>query len=183
MAKLVIKTLGRLEISLDDTLLPKNLPAKALSLLVYLAVTAAPQSREHLAALLWGEQSESEARVSLRQALATLRRHVGAHLIIETGSIEFDRTQPYWLDVEQLKREAENVERGAIKQDSLHTPRFTLHDVVRGDFLAGLSVKHAPDFELWVLEEREKYRVRAATLLERAAQHALENGDDADALA
>src|SRR5215470_5827760 len=34
-------------------------------------------SRERLTALLWGDRDEEQARGSLRQALAELRRHIG----------------------------------------------------------------------------------------------------------
>src|ERR1051325_7847309 len=51
---------------------------KAEALLAYLArPTGRFHSREKLAALLWGETSEAQARQSLRQALASLRRATG----------------------------------------------------------------------------------------------------------
>ena len=50
---------------------------KAQALLVYLALTAKPHSREHLATLLWGDRFDESARNSLRQALHTLRKATG----------------------------------------------------------------------------------------------------------
>jgi hypothetical protein len=48
---------------------------KACGLLAYLAMPLGrPRSREELTALLWGERPEAQARTSVRQALATLRR-------------------------------------------------------------------------------------------------------------
>jgi DNA-binding SARP family transcriptional activator len=44
---------------------------KALALLAYLGVTGTPQSRDHLAALLWPERSQTRARGNLRVALST----------------------------------------------------------------------------------------------------------------
>jgi tetratricopeptide (TPR) repeat protein len=51
-----------------------------------------------------------------------------------------------------------------------------------GDFLQGLVVKHSPDFELWMLEEREKYRARAEALLQRVAETQLEDGEAGEVL-
>ena len=50
---------------------------KAQALLVYLALTGKPQSREHLATLLWGERPDDQARRSLRQVLFALRKALG----------------------------------------------------------------------------------------------------------
>ncbi|HJX87157.1 MAG TPA: hypothetical protein VJ277_06275, partial [Gemmatimonadales bacterium] len=51
--------------------------SKALALLAYLVMEPHPHSRETLAALLWGESPEHEARASLRQALKQLRTGLG----------------------------------------------------------------------------------------------------------
>ena len=50
---------------------------KAQALLVYLALSGKPQSREHLATLLWGERPDDQARSSLRQVLFALRKALG----------------------------------------------------------------------------------------------------------
>ena len=66
---------------------PVDLPNKKLAcLLTYLACTApVPQSRETLATLLWGSQSETRARHNLRQALFRLRRTLGKDVFISDG--------------------------------------------------------------------------------------------------
>ena len=48
------------------------------SLLAYLLLNEAPQSREHVAFLLWPESVESQARTNLRQLLHHLRRALPA---------------------------------------------------------------------------------------------------------
>src|SRR5215470_18637805 len=48
---------------------------KAQALLAYLALhQGEPQARAKLAALLWGERNEAQARDSLRQALSLVRK-------------------------------------------------------------------------------------------------------------
>ena len=54
---------------------PLDVPKKAMALLAYLAL--APHgacAREGLAALLWGDTPETQARQSLRKTLSTLRQ-------------------------------------------------------------------------------------------------------------
>src|SRR5215470_8097262 len=67
---------------------------KAQALLAYLALhPGEPQARAKLAALLWGERSEAQARDSLRQALSLVRKalsSVGAQpLIAHEDTITF----------------------------------------------------------------------------------------------
>jgi DNA-binding SARP family transcriptional activator len=84
MFPLELKALGPLEVALDGQ--PLTLAnRKAQALLAYLAVTALPQTRDNLAALLWPEAPQARARASLRQTLWGLRR------------AGFDE----WLEIEQ----------------------------------------------------------------------------------
>ncbi len=55
---------------------------KAQALLVYLALTGKPQSREHLATLLWGDRFDDQARSSLRQTLFVLRKAMGEDILV-----------------------------------------------------------------------------------------------------
>lgn len=72
---------------------------KAQALLIYLALTGKPHSREHLATLLWGDRFDEQARGSLRQALFALRKVVGEGVVagndpleLADGAIEVMRT-------------------------------------------------------------------------------------------
>lgn len=174
--KLTLTTLGHVTVTRDNENIGGKLPAKALALLVYLAVTARPHSREHLANLLWGEENETKAQASLRQALSTLKPIADGFLILEKATVTFDRAGGFWLDADELVRETRNENVG-------YDSRFSfLASLYRGDFLSTLTIKNAPDFEVWVLEQREKYRARAAELLQRVAQVNLDAGNERAAL-
>ena len=54
---------------------------KVESLLAYLLLHREPQSRDHLATLLWGDTSDVQARQSLRTALATVRKEISPDLL------------------------------------------------------------------------------------------------------
>jgi class 3 adenylate cyclase len=77
--------LARFELTGPDG--PVDLPNRKLAgLLAYLACTApVPQSREKLAALLWGSYFETQAHQNLRQALFRLRRVLGADALVSDG--------------------------------------------------------------------------------------------------
>src|SRR4030095_7792538 len=69
---------------------------KARALLAYLAVpTGRAHSRDKLAALLWGDTAEPQARNSLRQCLFGIRRVLVAHrvraLVVDGESVALDQ--------------------------------------------------------------------------------------------
>lgn len=127
--------------------------AKSQALLAYLAVTGQSHPRLHLADLLWSEMEESSALANLRQIVGDLRSQVGAHLRIERQSLALDRATPHWLDVADFEQKAgERLE---------SQPTGQLEEAVafyRGDFLEGLYVNDAPQFENWVTGQRERLR-------------------------
>src|SRR5262245_24774527 len=79
-------------------------PGKKLrALIVCLALSPeAPWSRERLAALLWDDRDEEQARGSLRQALAELRRLLGEPdpLLADRETISL---KPSGVDVDALE--------------------------------------------------------------------------------
>ena len=85
LPKFRLSLLGRFELTGPDG--PVDLPSKKLAgLLDYLACMAPqPQSREKLAALLWGSHFDAQARQNLRQALFRLRRVLGEDVLIGDG--------------------------------------------------------------------------------------------------
>jgi TolB-like protein/Tfp pilus assembly protein PilF len=84
LPKFRLSLLGRFELTGLDG--PVELPSKKLAgLLAYLALAPQPQSREKLAALLWGSHFDAQARQNLRQALFRLRRVLGEDVLIGDG--------------------------------------------------------------------------------------------------
>ncbi|MEO8089715.1 MAG: BTAD domain-containing putative transcriptional regulator, partial [Gemmatimonadales bacterium] len=115
--------------------------AKVLALLTYLVLEPGPHSREELAGLLWGESPEPEARASLRQALKHLRDAIGDN--VGGGRSVVQLTQPIQCEVRDFRKFAiEEPERALTTE----IPRF----------LAGFSVRHAPQFDEWVSATRRE---------------------------
>src|SRR6266545_7128460 len=74
MGRLTLSLLGGFQARLDSGP-PLVVPAKAQALLAYLGTRPGQaHRRDKLAALLWSETSDQQARDSLRHALAALRK-------------------------------------------------------------------------------------------------------------
>jgi len=183
--RLRLLLLGSPQILLGDQPLTGFATNKAQALLFYLAVTASsgagsvtPHSRDAIAALLWGEMTDAQARQNLRAVLPDLRRLVGNHVQITRQAIAFDPTSPYWLDVAVLRRA---LKPGPAAVDL--AARQAAIDLYGGEFLSGFYVHNAPDFEAWVLEQREQIHTLVVDALFSLVNEYTQRADYAAALA
>ncbi|HEY7482563.1 MAG TPA: AAA family ATPase [Gemmatimonadales bacterium] len=133
--------------------------AKSLALLTYLALESRPHTREALADLFWGESPEAEARASLRQALKQLRDTVGE--VVQSDRRLVQLAQPIHCDVTEFLRLAESDPQKAAAFD---IPRF----------LAGFSIRHAPQFDEWAAETRSALLQRYVGVLATLARDAMD---------
>src|SRR6266704_410597 len=149
---------------------PELLWRKHLALLVYLARSPRKsRTREHLVGLLWSDRDEKQARHSLSEALRVLRRVLG-----DAG---------VQADVDQVRLAADGV--------TLDCDRFAAlaargewdaaAALVEGEFLEGLSLPGANEFENWLGAERALWRAQALEAFVRSADARLAGGDPAAA--
>ncbi|MBK6326411.1 MAG: hypothetical protein IPF56_10810 [Chloroflexi bacterium] len=75
-AVLEIRLFGGMAIRRGDAPISGFVSNKAPALLAYLAVTGRTHQRDVLAALLWGEMTDADAKNNLRQMLTNLRKLV-----------------------------------------------------------------------------------------------------------
>ncbi|MBX3059826.1 MAG: hypothetical protein KF770_25520 [Anaerolineae bacterium] len=147
--------------------------AKGLALLIYLAVTGRPHSRTALAGLLWGDMPEETARANLRLTLSKLRK-VLPEPILQADRLEIGLAN-YWLDVREFE------ERLEIRDWRLETAQISnLQSPIslyRGDFLEDFHVPNAPEFDDWVLRQREHWRHTAVTGLSQWLDTAVQQND------
>src|SRR4030067_111408 len=104
---LQIRLLGSLKITRDGSPALTFISNKVPALLAYLAVTRRAHTRDKLAALLWGEMSDADAKNNLRQALANLRKFAGDCLTITRDSIEFSGDS--FLDSAQIEADVKSA--------------------------------------------------------------------------
>jgi DNA-binding SARP family transcriptional activator/TolB-like protein/Tfp pilus assembly protein PilF len=147
---------------------------KDRQLLAYLAMQGGrPQSREKLASLLWADRAEEQARDSLRQSLAALRR---AFRAVGLDPIASDRSQAS-LDRAIVTTDVATFCEGCIGA----APSAFLAGLYRGPFLEGLDAS-TPDFERWVSQERQRLATLAEQLVCTASISVLPTGDTEAAL-
>ena len=143
---------------------------KPRALLAYLALDVRrAHSRERLAALLWPDSSEMQARTSLRQALTALRRALGdAAAALIAADVEAVALAPdaFVLDVTEFER---GIEVGTT--DALRSSLA----LYRGDLLDGVSAESA-SFEQWLAAERERLRALAVRGLASLLDHQQQSG-------
>lgn len=169
--QLQLSVLGKPEIKREWEPLVELAAAKDQALLIYLAMTGESYSRSTLAGLLWGKRTEERARANLRMALSRLRKSVGDHLIITRQTVAFNFDQPHWLDVAEFEAGASAPAQSKIE------PLYAAVDLYRGDFLDDFYVRDAPEFEEWVLMERERLRLLVLEGLSHLAEVARQRGD------
>jgi DNA-binding SARP family transcriptional activator len=172
--------MGVLQLTLGGVDLTAEISAKGQALLCYLALSRQIHSRQVLAGLLWGDKPEEDARRSLRVDLVAIRRLLPDHLDITRQTLAFNRASPYWLDVEAFEHHLQR----AVGADGA-VARATLREAValyRGDFLAGFEVSDSPDFEEWMLMQRERLRQMALQTMDRLVNICIEQENYSDGI-
>lgn len=171
--------LGKPRIELDGRAVDGLRTTKAQALLFYLAVTGRAHTRHELAGLFWGEDGEENAKNSLRVALANLNKVLPDRLASDRLTVAFRLDQPHTIDAHLFAQQAQAVVSATeIDPDALQT----LARICRGDFLLDFHVDGAPEFEAWLLREREHYHQLALTLLDRLGDALLLNRRYAEAV-
>ena len=153
---------------------------KALALLCYLAIRAQPVSRVELANLFWGDKTETQGRGNLSRVLNNLSA-------LFPDSFETNR------ETVQLKRGAFAVDCAEFdaatdderRKTDLETVVRHLSSVVpfyRGEFMSGMFLDDCPEFELWLVQERERWQQRIVSVLDCLSGHHARRGEFANAL-
>lgn len=173
--------LGVPEVQLDSNSLITSLNGRALALLAYLCVTRQQYSRSMLADLLWGDQSEQQARTNLRYVLRDLRKVVDDYLIVDRQTISFNQDLPHWIDVNIF---ADNLAAGSALTDSSGSTDILkeLANLYTDEFMTGFYVQNAPNFERWMFAERRYLHDLAVQGLQVCVQRYWEAGEYEDGL-
>ncbi len=171
MSPIRIELLGRLRITLAQQPLASVNTNRLQSLLAFLVLNSgAPQSREHLAFLLWPESGESQARTNLRQLLYHLRRALPA----ECTPLTIDNRTVHWrtdaaCSIDVIDFEAATARAGGYaekKGDLSHDAPVKLSSkrqrLYQDDLLPDL-------YDDWLQTRREQLRQQFAEVLGRLA--------------
>jgi len=145
---------------------------KAVALLAYLAVGDGPASRESLVTLLWSRYGRAGGHAALRRTLSTIRSALGRDVLAtERENVGLSAAEGLWVDILHFRqltaRSAAHAhgERGVCR-DCLPILEEAAR-LLRGELLAGFTLKDSLDFDDWQFYATEKIRTQAAHLLDR----------------
>ncbi len=160
--------------------LPVPTSARAVSLLAYLVARAGrPQPRAHLAALLWPDSSDAQARTNLRRELHRLRDLLGSLdcLVVEGGTLLWRDDPRCEVDVRVFARACAAAREGAAAGDEAVVAEGVATALAgyHGAFLPG---RH----EEWVAEVRDELRRDCVALCDLAVEFWRRRDDPAAAL-
>ncbi len=118
--------------------------------------------RDTLLGVFWPELDQDRARANLRQSLAFIRRSLGDDVLIRGGDEEVGiNSERVWCDAAEFQQA---VERADWKEAI---------ELYGGDFLKGLFLSNATEFEPWLERERARYAGAYCRALEGAASSAV----------
>jgi DNA-binding SARP family transcriptional activator len=174
MVALKLRLLGGFEIRLASGAAISLSTKKAQALVAYLAVRPGQSyRRDQIAALLWGEKGDDQARDGLRHALVHLRRALAAAdrpaLVIEGQTLALGAAD---VDVVSFERDIAEGTPDALARAA---------DLYRGDLLQGFSLNE-PVFEEWLVAERERLREIALDALARLLAHQMDGANSERAI-
>ncbi len=160
------RLLGAPVFEVDGRLLPLG-SGRVPALLGYLVATRQMHARERLSGLFWPDVPERNALASLRTALYDVRRALG-----DASDVLFvERTRVGLRPERIVQLDLATLEVGAADGDGFdEAAAEAAVAAYNGTFLEGVAVPDAPEFDDWLVVERERYLnlyVRAAWRLGR----------------
>ncbi|HEU4321582.1 MAG TPA: BTAD domain-containing putative transcriptional regulator [Roseiflexaceae bacterium] len=206
-ARFRIQLFGSFQVERGDGTAIRVDSRKGQALLAYLVRQQRPPEREHLAVLLWSNLPGARARRNLSRELSLLNTclqncfHSDYHTVGWAGGADL------WVDTAALERHiadpVETAEPGArqaalpiFSQTDDSGPRSLQRELppsqaasltsavelYRGEFLAGFYLDGCPEFETWLLLERERWHLRVTTILDLLIAHHTLRGESSQAI-
>jgi len=153
---------------------------KAAALLCYLSMTPGECQRELLATMFWPEGSQQKALANLRRTLSSLNASLPGWIEAERGTLALKRNGKLWVDVDAFHQSLLDLHQHPhpekeVCEECLPALEKTI-EMVRGEFLEGLNLMDAPDFDNWQFFQRDGLRQEYADVLQRLSSARAERG-------
>lgn len=178
--------LGGMAYDLDGRPLDISPGKKGEALCCYLLCNMGKRfSREYLAELFWADSTAEAARYNLRYTLWLLRRALGegstgdpstaeslseSFIVSTRYYLKFNERSPTEVDSLQFENKAKAVLTSLpdklVGQEGKIEYAERVLQIYKGDFLKGFGVKTSPEFEDWMLVEKERLQATYLALLE-----------------
>ncbi|MDX1522358.1 MAG: BTAD domain-containing putative transcriptional regulator, partial [Anaerolineae bacterium] len=171
MANLKLLLFGPPRIELDGKTVEIR-RRKVLAMLIYLAVTRQPHTRDALATLFYPDHPQQRARTYLRRDLAVLNSSLNNEwLITNRETVELAQSPALWVDAAIFTQALTDTQAHDHPPDE-HCPHCqSLLDeaahLYSDDFLTGFTLRDCPEFDDWQFFEAESLRQNLASILER----------------
>ncbi|MFN8465634.1 MAG: tetratricopeptide repeat protein [Caldilineaceae bacterium] len=158
---------------------------KTRALLAYLATeNSLPHTREFMAELLWPERPQGVALANLRHTLANLRTAIADHdaaqpcLLVSHQTLQFDpaclANGATFVDAARFEAILVAVEGNRLAACSQAVALYG------GPFLQGFTLDGSPEFEAWLLLQRERFSHLAGLALARLVRGCIDCGSFAE---
>lgn len=149
MAALVLRLLGGFEAYLSDGSVLALSTKSGQALLAYLALTPGRRhARDKIAAFLWEDRPDQQARTSLRQTLAVLRKSLPAEMTWLSAD-------DGWLALDASICELDATDFDALSKESTEAALARAASLYKGDLLQGFQLR-SESFSDWLRAERER---------------------------
>jgi len=168
MTVLTLKLLGPIRVEREGIAIRGFRSQKTLALLGYLAAEQRPVSRMYLAGLFWGDLAEAKPQGELRRALHNLAS-------LMPGCLQSDRRIVQFVAGTVCRVDLTMFETLQAKGDM--TALAAAVDLYQGDFMEDIYLNDCPDFETWLLAEREYWRQKMARGLQNLIIYHTHRGD------
>jgi adenylate cyclase len=149
---------------------PRFRSRRTVALLGYLAAERRPVARDLLAGLFWPDETYAKGRANLSRELHNLAQILPGCWELDRQAVAFTPSANTIVDLYQLL----HLEEEERWQEAA--------ELVGGEFLEGVTLGDNPEFENWLLGERERWRARVETVLTRVIEGHTRRGRYADAL-
>ncbi len=158
---------------------------KSAALLAYLSTEGRRYQREVVATIFWPEASQPKAFGNLRRTLSSLNSRLPGWIEADRETIGIKQTDKLWCDVaafnELLARVKGFCSAGNELCEECRAALEEALELYRGNFLDGLNLDDAPEFDDWEMVQREELRRELADVLQRLsmAYSRIERWDEA----
>ena len=168
MTQMNLSLLGTTQVKWSEGKPPRFRSRTATALLCYLAAENRPISRSSLITLFWPDQPETQGRSELRRVLHNLSTILPDCIVTERQIVQFQPTDNCQVDLQRLRQLHHTTALPDLQEAAV---------LCRGELAEGLYLEECPEFDAWLMAERERWRQRCYDVLAAAARLSTEAGN------
>ena len=167
-----LRMLGPLQLKRLGETITNFRSQRAIALLVYLVCEERPIPRAELVELFWPDKTAQQGRANLRWVLNYLGKLLPNCWEIDRQTAVFQASSGV-VDIYQLRQALDQGDMAALA---------TAVATIQGSFMRGFYLDASPEFETWLLTEREKWQRQIQTAFKRLITFYKRQGEVALAL-